>query len=131
MEIHTDGYTILGNPSKFGGGYTVIYLDKEGRQVVKGKEYKQPGFTNNEAELRGIHAALYVAGENDMIITDSRLCIKWLNRGYAKARPDLNRIIGRANYLKISKNIKLLWRPREENYAGQYNEMFHSHAKTN
>ena len=73
--IHTDGYTISRNPRRTGGGYTLIVIDAEGNENVKAKALLKEGFTNNEAEVRGIAAALDLAQDGDTIITDSKICL--------------------------------------------------------
>lgn len=142
MEIHTDGYLKSPNPSTQGGGYTVIaveYDEREGKQtkVLKQEEFDRP-MTNNEAEILGLIAAIELARKGDTVVTDSNISLIWLFRGYASARRDLDPIISAAKKLANEKkahikNYQLLndaeivieWRPRDENEAGKFNELFH------
>ena len=121
MIIYTDGYTIGGNPSLKGGGYTL--MDGEAKLLKQGK--LEGTITNNEAEFRGILAALELASEGDQIITDSMICLYWIRSGKAKARPDLDYLIAQAQKLKFEKKVILEWQPRDKNLAGQFNEAFY------
>lgn len=125
MTYHTDGFLKgRGNPSKIGGGFTVA--DDKGRVVLR-EEYTFAGMpdreiSNNEAEVRGILAALKIAKPRDKVVTDSRCALAWVSRGRAKARPDLNPLCRRAWELMVEKSVMVVWRPRDENLAGQINE---------
>lgn len=122
MTYHTDGFTIRANPSPIGGGFTVT--DGAGK-LIKTKEIQKAGFTNNEGELRGIYYALTIASEGDTIVTDSLLCIGWIQVGFSRKRADLNKAIAAAKQLVEEKRIDLMFKPRWENHAGKYNEAFH------
>lgn len=137
MEIHTDGYTIGGNPSPQGGGYTLIAVEDGDTKVLKQEEFDRP-ITNNEAEMLGLIAAIELAQKGDTVVTDSNISLIWLFRGYASARRDLDPIIAAAKKLANEKKahiknyqplneaeIVIEWRGRDENEAGNFNEMFH------
>jgi ribonuclease HI len=70
MRIYTDGFTISGNPSSKGGGFTLV---REDSKLLKSEEILRPNFTNNEAELLGVVAALEIAPDDDVIVTDSKV----------------------------------------------------------
>lgn len=111
----TDGFTNKGNPSDSGGW--VVYEKTENKIWVR--NVKKQGFTNNEAELLGIHYACEIAGVQDSISTDS-LCCLWLARkGKCKARPDLNKIAKRIKDLCAFKMIDIKLISREVNPAGK------------
>ena len=58
MKYYTDGFQIGGNPSRIGGGYTIV---DETNTLIERKVIKRFGFTNNEAEILGIAEALRLA----------------------------------------------------------------------
>jgi ribonuclease HI len=111
------------NPSKKGGGYVVT--DNKGNIIDKETIYK-PGFTNNEGELLGVLRATELIDSHGTVYTDSQNTIKWINRGYSKARPDLGHIMARAKKNIKIKNIKLTWVRREVNKAGITVEKTHN-----
>lgn len=119
MKLHSDGYTIFSNPSNIGGGYSVF---SEYGELLKTKRIEKTNFTNNEAELLGLLSAVRIAKDGDEIITDSKNSIAWVNRGFAKARPDLNEKVRKIVDLVKRKNLKITWERRESNLAGNYNE---------
>jgi len=104
-----------------GGGYTVT--DEEAN-ILEKKEIKKKNFTNNEAELRGIYAAIELADHYSTISSDSKVCINWVRKGAAGSRIDLNFLAKRAQQELKTKNVLLIWEPREMNLAGKYNEKF-------
>ncbi len=117
-EFHTDGYTLNGNPSKIGGGFTVF---KNGNLLISNPVQKE-NFTNNEAELLAIQHACVEAGMGDTIVIDSQVIACWVRDGRSKVRPDLNWICKQCQGLIQKKLLKVVWKPREENFAGHYNE---------
>lgn len=121
MIYYCDGFCVLKNPSPQGGGYTVINSKKK---MIKEEHIEKFGFTNNEAELRGIYEALKISKKNDVVCSDSQTCIGWVLRGKSGSRNDLNYIAGDCLRLIKTKKIFLAWLPREENLAGHYNERF-------
>lgn len=119
MKIHTDGYTIGKNPSNKGGGY--VLTDENGTKLHR-EHILQGRFTNNEAELLGIHKASQLASKDDEIYTDSFTALSWVKRGKCKARPDLSSKAKEANENIKFKQLKVIQIPREENQAGNYIE---------
>lgn len=119
MKYYTDGWVKGHNPSKWGGGYTVV---DENNNLIKYIDIEKVGFTNNEGETLGILEGLRVAGVGDSVSTDSMCCLGWANRGFSKARPDLNELLRECRQLMRKKKINLLWEGREFNLAGIYNE---------
>ena len=120
---YSDGYLIGSNPSDIGGGYTVT--DGYGK-VVAEEEVRKEGFTSNEAELLGACKAIEIVKRGDTVIIDSQVVRCWIGKDVkSKARPDLYKIAKVARQEMLKKEIKLIWRPREENLAGQYNEEVH------
>lgn len=130
IEIHSDGYTIRGNPSKIGGGFTIVGLHADGREelLLTHKILRNPilfgnqPFTNNEGELLGVLFAAVMAPVGMKIITDSHNTEAWVKSASPKARPDLKWLCVLAQQLIRDKALVLEWRPREVNLAGQYNE---------
>ncbi len=118
-KYYTDGWMMGTNPSPYGGGFTV--MDSEGKLIIR-EEIHENGFTNNEAEIRGIKYALEYAVSGDTVSTDSMCCLSWVNKGKSKARGDLFELLQECNYLLKSKGINLVWEGREFNLAGVYNE---------
>lgn len=130
IEIHTDGYTIRGNPSKIGGGFTIVGLHADGREelILTHRILRNPvlfadrPFTNNEGELLGVVFAAVMAPKGMKIVTDSHNTEAWLKSASPKARPDLAWLCVLGNQLIRQKELIVEWRPREVNLAGQYNE---------
>ncbi len=118
MVYHVDGFTIKSNPSKIGGGFTVV--DEDG-QLIHREEYRRY-FTNNEGELRAIYYAAEIAGRKDTIITDSRIARLWVIKGDSGGRPDLRHVAGQAQCWVQQKGLQLRWVRRENNLAGLFNE---------
>ena len=119
MILYCDGYCLESNPSEWGGGFTVF---NNKNKLIYTEQILKKGFTNNEAELLGIHQAAKLAKKRDTIITDSQNCIWWIRKGFSKARPDLDKVILESQKCVIGKKLKLIWQPREFNLAGIYNE---------
>lgn len=120
MKFYTDGWMMGSkNPSPYGGGFTVT--DEKGNVVIR-EEINQEGFTNNEAEIRGIKFALEYAVKGDTVSTDSMCCLTWVRKGRSKARPDLYELLQECNFILKEKNINLIWEGRDNNLAGIYNE---------
>jgi hypothetical protein len=115
MIYFTDGFR-----NRKASGYTVT--DHTGKVIAHLSEppYR---YTNNESELQGIIFAATVAEEGSEIITDSKVCMAWIRRGAASARPDLDRLIDALKGVIGAKGLKVYWRPREENLAGKWNEV--------
>lgn len=121
MELHTDGFCLIKNPSPFGGGFTIT--DELGNVLTRDKITKR-NFTNNEAELLGVLKACELSKENGTVITDSMNTIYWVRKGESEARPDLNEIIAKTKKIAEEKKIKIEWRKRDFNLAGVYNENY-------
>jgi len=120
MKYYTDGWMMGSkNPSPYGGGFTVVDEDNE---LIKREEVRHQGFTNNEAEIRGIKFALEYAEKGDSVSTDSMCCLSWVNKGKSKARPDLFELLQECKKLKTEKGINFHWEGRDFNLAGIYNE---------
>lgn len=127
MKYYTDGWMMGSkNPSPYGGGFTIT--DEKG-VLLEESTVKKTGFTNNEAEILGIQAALQYAEKGDTVSTDSMCCLTWVNTGKSKARPDLKELLAKCKQLKEEKEINLCWEAREFNLAGIYNEE-HRNEKT-
>lgn len=130
MRYHVDGFTLHKNPSAFGGGYTIT--DENG-SLLSRECFLKEGFTNNDGELLAIYSALKIAKNGDSILSDSSVCIGWVERGRTNrkklkfgggiTREDLLPLIRVCFNLAKQKKISLIWTPREENLAGNYNEM--------
>ncbi|OGE44777.1 hypothetical protein A3E67_03695 [Candidatus Daviesbacteria bacterium RIFCSPHIGHO2_12_FULL_38_25] len=120
-ELHSDGFCLIKNPSPFGGGFTVT--DNLGIVLSRERILKKD-FTNNEAELLGVLKACGLSENNGIIITDSMNTIFWIRKGKSKARPDLNEKIKTAKDLIENKKLNLIWKKRDENLAGIYNENY-------
>lgn len=116
--LFVDGWTIKSNPSPFGGGFTVT--DASGGLIHR--EEVRRRFTNNEGELLGINYAARLATERLHISTDSRIALGWVKKGNAGTRHDLDWIAKETQRLVQQKSLRVIWQPREENKAGQYNE---------
>jgi ribonuclease HI len=121
MTYYFDGFTLYGNPSPKGGGFTVTDVDG---MLIKRQEVFKVGMTNNEAELLGCLFSAKLANHGDTLVTDSKNTIAWVRRGIPKARPDLTPEASEAKELIKLKNLTLEFVPREENLAGILNETY-------
>ena len=112
---------MVSNPSETGGGFVV--MNELGENLAEEIILKK-GFTNNEAELKGVLKATELAGEFDTIVTDSRNTIAWImsKKRKMKARPDLKEFADKALTNILDKNLELIWEGRETNKAGIYIE---------
>lgn len=124
MIYHTDCFVYGGNPSYKGGGFTIT--DDKGNLIYQ-QEVLKRGFTNNEGELLGVWYATKLASHGDTIVTDSQNTIAWTKSGNPKARPDLRAIAAEAKTLVFIKSLNIVWRPRELNMAGVWNEEHKAH----
>lgn len=114
MPTFVDGFS--NNQSS---GFTIC--DEEGILLLR-KEYPRR-ITCNEAELQGVLAAVEHISDTTLI-TDSKIAMSWIKRGWCKARPDLTPIARRIKSLLTERRVKLVWMPREQNLAGHLNEEF-------
>lgn len=110
--IYSDGFS-----NNKESGYTVCDQD--------GKVLERVVFPNrrtcNEAELRGVHAAVQLC--SDVVVTDSKVVTYWVRSAQCNARPDLTPIAVEINRLLRERGLRLVWGPREGNLAGNYNEV--------
>jgi len=118
-HIQTDGFQFHANPSPVGGGFTLV--DSYG-DVIERKTILKVGMTNNEAELLGVVRAVEVVDSKGIVYTDSKVVARWVQRGRARGRPDLNEVICKCKELVKKKKVKIKFVPRNENLAGSYNE---------
>ena len=119
----------LGTGQDFPATFKYVHTTSPTSTVLKTEEFLRPNFTNNEADMLGLVAALEPAQEGDTIITDSNVCVWWMTNGKTNARRDLDNLCRKARELSLSKGIKVLWRPCNQSFAGQYNEAFHSYRQ--
>jgi ribonuclease HI len=109
--IYCDGFS-----NNKESGYTVC--DQDGNVLVR--EVFPYRRTNNEAELRGVLAAVQLA--TDFVVTDSQCVTLWVKAGKCAARPDLTPIAAEVRRLLKGRGVRLVWQPREQNKAGMFNE---------
>lgn len=119
MRYFIDGYTIRGNPSAVGGGYSIFdeFSVKRAHERIR-----RPAFTNNEAEILAIKHCLELCMVGDEILTDSMNNVYWCRNGFSKTRHDLNSMLLEIKHLIMRKQVTISWVPREKNVAGWYNE---------
>ncbi len=130
MKIYSDGYCIGSNPSKTGGGYTVVDEDDK---LLHHEQIEKEGLTNNETELLGCVEAMKRVEEGGIVSVDSQVVLCWIT--YAKyiprksaqkeekrGRKDLDDVKREGYTLMENKKIKLIFEPRDLNKAGHYNE---------
>lgn len=130
MKIYSDGFCIRGNPSKIGGGYSIV---DENNNLLCCQEIFKEGFTNNEGELLGCIKAMELANVGDTISVDSRNTISWIMYSASiprkdpeaeakRARKDLDDFKKKGLELMKEKHLSLIFEGRENNLAGIYNE---------
>jgi len=120
-KYYTDGYTLLSNPSPAGGGFSIV---NEYGELINHTQTFKKDFTNNEAEVTAIVHALEICKPNDIISSDSKTAITWINIAYSKTRKDLIPLLRHGKDLCTSKNISLIWEGRDFNLAGYFNERY-------
>jgi ribonuclease HI len=119
MTYDVDGWMNGRNPSN-GGGFTICRADGS---LVKRIAFNKIGWTNNDAELWAVAAAVHLAKTGDIIRSDSEVMVKWwVPRGMCKSRPDLNTLCKLAHDGIRDKRLTLTWIPRAQNLAGIYND---------
>ena len=118
MRYFVDGFTVGSNPSRVGGGFTVV---DENNNLIERREVRRY-FTNNEGELLGISFAVHLAQPGDEVITDSQCAQAWVRAGRSKARPDLSELCSTTKSVAAEKHLQIRWVRRENNLAGIYNE---------
>jgi ribonuclease HI len=107
------------NPAP-GGGFTIVNQDD---RLILRKHIRKAGWTNNDAELWAVAAAVHLAKTGDIIRSDSEVMVKWwVPRGMCKSRPDLNTLCKLAHDGIRDKRLTLTWIPRAQNLAGIYND---------
>ena len=131
MKYFSDGFLSSMYPNNKGGGYTVVDLSNN---LIIRFDISKPGITNNEVELLGCHYALGIAQDGDTVSVDSKNTIRWIENieyiishprshvANKRARKDLDSIKFKCSRLIDNKNIKLIWEPREVNFAGILND---------
>lgn len=119
MKYYTDGFVLGKNGKSKGGGYTIV---DEHNKLLARETLHTPGFTNNDGEILGVHAALKMCACLDTVSTDSMVAITWVRSGFSKARPDLNPLLQECRFLYKDKCINLMWEGRDHNLAGRHNE---------
>lgn len=120
MKYYFDGYTIGGNPSSTGGGFTIF---NDNNELIHTEQIFKDGFTNNEGELAGLEWCLSNLKDITELSTDSMNTIYWARNGKSKSRKDLTERLQKVRSILMSPcPFKLIWEPRHRNKAGWYNE---------
>lgn len=119
MKYFVDGFVMGANPSKLGGGFTIV--DEANRFIMR-RRLMRAGFTNNDGEILGIYFALKHAAAYDTISSDSKCAIWWAEAGRSKKRKDLSRMLTECRQMIQEKKITLVWEGRDDNLAGIFNE---------
>lgn len=132
MPYYVDAFMFGdGNPSKKGGGFTVFEDD---RLLLEHRLYL-PCFhlttfiTNNDLELLAVCCGIEKAPPYSTIFSDSQCALAWIRNGYSKARKDWNKTLRHFKILSEQKHLSLEFSPREQNFAGHYNDTV-IHGKT-
>jgi len=108
--LHAGCYLYDGNPSAIGGGFKII--DGAGSLIID-EEVLKPGLTNNEATLLAIAKAVELARHGGKVVTNSKVIARWIHRGRAKGRDDLDETIQRIKRLIASKRVRIEFKPRQ------------------
>jgi len=110
MKIWIDGSGWNGRESKFCVAFEDGRVKKE---ILKEKR------TNNEMEYMALIYALENCKEGDEIYTDSQLVAGQVTKGWRVTKEHLFPLVMRAKkLLKEKRELKIIWIPRESNYAG-------------
>jgi ribonuclease HI len=115
-----DGFVLDRNPSPRGGGFTVVR--EHDNQLIVNHFIMRVGFTNNDGELLAIAYAAHKAEPGDTIVTDAQCMTYWCKSGACGARPDLTPIAAKVKRWMKDKNLTLVWKRRNDNLAGLFNE---------
>lgn len=108
--IHCDGAGWNGQKSE----YCIIKNEEPPiRKTINQK------MTNNEMEYLAIIKALEIAQPNDTIITDSQLIEQQIKGNYQIKAQNLRELHQRAQELYLNKQVKITWKPRNQNKAGK------------
>lgn len=127
MIFYIDGGCSGNNQKKLSKRKMVsVVADKNGIILA---EITGNGGSNNIAEFLALEAALQFCLNNKVkrteIITDSQNNIHWFRRLKKKGQNDYERVAGIKRSIDAMAKVvevNLIWKPREENLAGQYIE---------
>lgn len=113
MTYYTDG-------SKSSMGCKIAVTDEAGN-LLYGKDFEED-LTNNELEYEGIVACLELCANDDLILTDAKLCVEQVKGNYEIKKKNLEPYVLKIREIIKDKNIKIEWISREENPAGKFLE---------
>lgn len=122
IEIHVDGAS-KGNNAKMAirTAYTCVVVPDYNKISIKEKG----NLTNNEAEWDALIDALMIAQKLEIdslkIISDSQLVVNQFNDIYRiKKLVFQNKYDFAKGFINLNDlDVRVVWRPRDENYAGQ------------
>lgn len=114
MTYYTDGGGWNGEHSRWG----IVNENKE--LVMYAKIFGHSDVTNNIAEYSAVINALIIAQNGDTIISDSQLVVFQLLGKYRCKALNLRPLYEAGMKILSDKNIRLQWKPREENLAGKF-----------
>lgn len=87
-------------------------------EILISKKLKRK-LTNNELEYEAIIAAAELAGKEDTIYSDSKLCVEQINGNFKIKQPHLKPYADKAKKLQLEKKLNIIWLKRDDNLAGQ------------
>lgn len=122
MNIYVDGYLIKTNPSDVGG----ITVNISGKN--ESLQFNVKDFTNNQVEYLAVLFGALKAKNNDVIISDSQLVVKTIGENWKTDINPLAILCELCKYFIKKKKLSLIWRSREENLAGHYNDSLFKQA---
>ncbi len=109
MYIYTDGSS--NGQRGFGGAAVLITPDHITGTLVTQHINRLCG--NNYCELSAVYVALRELQENTKVtlFTDSQNVIGWLDQGWKRNKPDIDKIVRATQNLRVQKNIsvKFMW----------------------
>lgn len=101
-------------------GNQIAIMDKDGNLILNKKFRKE--MTNNELEYEAILHATELAEKDDVILSDSKLCVEQIIGTFKIRQEHLKPYAHKARKTLESKPLTIKWIPREENLAGKFLE---------
>jgi len=101
----------------------------EDNNLIFHKKFRKK-LTNNELEYEAILAAFRIITKDDIIISDSKLCVEQILGKFKVKKENLKPYAEKARSILKKKNLTIKWMSRDVNLAGKYLEkIVKAHAR--